>query len=277
MSNLSDIGFPVQNQDEWMELLDRVQPHTVEVKVRGGSYFSYSDASGAQLWVQVNAQRELIGMNPHFTGTSRRTVRLTRLVERDSSPLEGGFYGWANPRTDAPEAIAEEDQSEGDYPFFFIVPDIRAVESVVLPSTVEVQLAAFASDDMQLFDSTEAYDAAQEGEVKFAAESFIPSGLFTTNEDGDVDTSLPPQPYGLFAGTIAACEERQNALTGAAFWWLAVNTLGGMVDVVAAPDIVGTSPRVGGIVSGSFYLSGRVLNAPITAPKPRFTWAWQRK
>ncbi len=259
-----------------MALLEQVQPKAVEVPASNGSYFCFSDPSGAQLWMQVNAERELIGMNPHFDGPSRRLVRLTRKVERDSSPLDGGFYGWANPTRPTPQPSETPDEdapAEGDYPFAFDVPDFRVLGPMRFPHEIEVQLVAFASDDFAVFDDEDVFADSQEGEVKFASQSFIPTGLFTNNEEGEHDSSLPPQPFGLFAGVIAQCEKRQNGLTGEKFWWIAVDTLGGPVDVVVDADaVLNTTPRVGGVVSGSFFLSGRVMGAP----KPRFSWTWKR-
>lgn len=53
-----------------------------------------------------------------------------------------------------------------------------------------------------------------------------------------------------------------NPATGASFHWAKVRTLGGEVDVVADPEVLNGSLVVGGVVNGSFWLSGRLFKPP---------------
>lgn len=46
------------------------------------------------------------------------------------------------------------------------------------------------------------------------------------------------------------------------FCWAKVRTLGGEMDVVADPQILEGFLVKDGVVSGSFWLSGRILNSP---------------
>jgi hypothetical protein len=118
-----------------------------------------------------------------------------------------------------------------------------------VPAAARVQVAAFAHD-LQLHASEEAYLASQQTDMKFASESFIPSGLF-------VEENAGPVPLALINGRVLAAALRTNP-AGGAFWWMQVRTLGGEVDVVAEEAMVMEPPTVGGIRSGEFYLSGRV-------------------
>ncbi|RMG40631.1 MAG: hypothetical protein D6732_03155 [Methanobacteriota archaeon] len=57
-----------------------------------------SSECGAELWLQTDANNELVGMTPFFAGDARIRVRLVARVARpDDTPLEGAFYGWAAP------------------------------------------------------------------------------------------------------------------------------------------------------------------------------------
>jgi hypothetical protein len=47
-------------------------------------------------------------------------------------------------------------------------------------------------------------------------------------------------------------------VTGNRFWWALVDTLGGTYDVVIDPELLPDSPRAGNILSGWFWLSGRI-------------------
>lgn len=248
MSNLSDIGFPVRGEQDVNEMIMQVLGNVVEIRCHNGFYLRFSDSSGAELYLQGNFDQELIGFNPHFSGKSRRTISLTQAIERDSSELDGGFHAWANPSGDA-----------GEYPFVFNSPDFRAVHIHEFPKIVEIQLTAFASNDFKIFANEQDYYEDQEGETKFAARSFIPSGLFSTGEGETIDLSLV-HPIGVFTGEIKAFERRTNTNTNEDFYCFLVETLGGEVDVAADAKLILEEPQVGGIVSGQFWLSGKIYS-----------------
>ena len=252
MSNLSDIGFPTPDEQAINEMIMHVLEVAKPVKSARGFYLVYTDSSGAEIYLQGNFDQELIGFNPHYAGTSRRRVGLTRLIERDSSELDGGFHAWANPSE-------ENGEMAGEYPFVFDVPDFRVVEIAEFPQTVEIQLTAFASNDFKIFDSEEDYQAAQESDLPYASKMFVPVGLFAFDEaDGSIDLSVV-RPVGKLAGEIKEFELRTNELSGEKFYWFLLDTYGGDVDVVVDPKYVAEEPKTGGIVSGTFWLSGRVV------------------
>jgi hypothetical protein len=251
MSNLSDIGFPTPDEQAINEMIMHVLEVAKPLKSSHGFYLIYTDSSGAEIYLQGNFEQELIGFNPHFAGQSRRTVMLTKAIERDSSALDGGFHAWANP----PEGLGES----GDYPFVFDVPDFRTFENSEFPHLCEIQLTAFASNDFKVFAGEEDYQNSQGSELKYASKMFVPSGLFAFDEkDGSVDLSVV-RPVGMFAGEIREFELRTNGLSGEKFYWLLIETLGGDVDVVVDPKYVPDAPEVGGLVSGTFWLSGRII------------------
>jgi hypothetical protein len=252
MSNLSDIGFPTPDEQAVNEMILHVLEVAKPVQTRRGVYLVYTDSSGAQIYLQGNFNQELIGFNPHFAGTSRRQVGLTRAIERDSSELDGGFHAWANP--------GQGLSNEGDYPFVFDVPDFRTVEIAEFPRAAEIQLTAFASNDFKIFAGEADYQSAQESELRYASKMFVPVGLFAFDEsDASVDLSVV-RPVGKLAGEIKEFELKTNELSGEKFYWFLIETLGGDVDVVVDPKYVPAEPQTGGIVSGTFWLSGRVLN-----------------
>jgi len=249
MSNLSDIGFPVKNDEDVNVLITETINRVESIKCPQGFYLRFSDASGAEIFLQGNEKQELIGFNPHFDGKSRRTVRLTRLIERDSSELDGGFYAAANPK---------QDDEAGDYTFVFDVPDFRMTSDIELPANREIQLTAFASNDFKVFESEQDFLDAQIGEPKSAVKSFTASGLFEASENNDA----PPRPIGIFSGEIKEFELKTNELSNENFYSFLVETSGGEVDVVADVKLIGKEPRIGEIVSGQFWLSGRLYELP---------------
>lgn len=246
-SHFSTIGLPLQSQEEFITLANELAGESVRLDVPGGYYLCWSSESGAELWFQVDEDNDLIGMNPHFSGESRVRAGLTRRVTRSSgSPLDGAFQGWADPQGDDPE--------NGSYPFVFNAPDFQCDRELTLPSIVQAQVAAFVHE-LSMFRSEEEYMASQTGELKFAAESFIPSGLFQRGGES-ID---PPEAQAIFTGRILESEMRMNELTNQPFQWVLVETLGGVFDVIADPEFIEFSPSPGGILLGSFWLSGRLL------------------
>lgn len=249
MSNLSDIGFPVATEADVNDIITNVLGSVSEIPCADGFYLKFSDASGAELYLQGNFEQELIGFNPHFRGKSRRTVCLTAAIGRDSSPLDGSYHAWANP--------SEKDNPDsGEYPFVFDVPDFRVSENPQFPRSEEIQLTAFASNDFKIYAGEREFYDSQKEEVKLASKSFIPSGLFLPDESATpID---PPRPIGIFAGEIKQFDIKTNKLTGEKFYWFLVDTLGGETDVVADPKLVTIEPKIGGFVNGQFWLSGRL-------------------
>ncbi|HEX8286947.1 MAG TPA: hypothetical protein VF556_03070 [Pyrinomonadaceae bacterium] len=253
MSNLSDIGFPVQSEQDVNQVIENLLSVVERFDCPGGAYYIYRDKSGAEMYLQSNLQDELIGFNPHFAGKSRRTVRITRIIERDSSELDGGFYAWANPHKGLGES--------GDYPFVFDVPDFRANTNTELPRVCEIQLTAFASNDFRIYADEQEYKDNQESELKYAAKSFVPSGLFTFDEaDSSIDLSTV-RPICMLSGEVKEYELKINQLTNEKFYRFWIDTFGGEADVVADPKLITKEPQTGGIISGQFWLSGRLIES----------------
>jgi hypothetical protein len=242
MSNLSDIGFPTNSNEELNGYIEKWLENVSQIPSRMGTYLKFADESGAEIYLQMDFGGELTGLNPYFAGKSRRKVFLTEQIERDSSPLDGGFHAWAN----------AEKADDGDYPFVFDLPDIF-VYRINLPTAAEIQLNAFATNDLAVYESEQAFYDSQDKEPKLAANSFIPIGLFRQNED------IPPQAHGQFAGVIKEFELKKNQFTGANFYWFLVETLGGEIDVVSDPNYIKVEPRTGSIIHGSFWLTGKII------------------
>jgi hypothetical protein len=246
-SNFSTIGLALASVDDFNALANRIGPLAEPLAAPSGAYFRWSDPSGAEMWLQVNANDELIGMNPHYAGRSAVRVGLTaRLASAGPSELDGSFHGWAEPAGDAADT--------GCYPFVFDAPDYRLHDDLPLPAQQKVQIAAFAQE-IAAFETVAAYEASQTGDPKYASQSFVPSGLFAPAGD----PTMPPQARAIFTGHVLAAEKKINVLTGHAFYWALVETFGGTYDAVIDATLLSSVPAVGGVIAGSFWLSGRII------------------
>lgn len=246
MSHFASLGFA---DATGMPDLDRLVPAMLtgeRTVVDDGTYVRWSPGNAAELWLQLDPLGEIIGVNPHFAGEGRMKVGLVELVRRPTeSALDGAFHAWCEPER-------EQEPESGQYPFVFDAPDARVHVSLALPRIATVQLAAFAHE-LTAYESEAAFQAA---DTKYAAQSFVPAGLFT-----DGQQARGPTAHAFFAGRVLRVERLTNAFTTFEFMWALVETFGGVIDVVAEPSMVRGALRRGGIVQGTFWLSGRITSA----------------
>ena len=259
-SQFSAIGFDVKSGEDLAALASRVSDRAETIDAPDGQYLKWAPPSGEQLWLQVKRTGDALGMNPHFAGKSSVRIGLeTRVIRESHSPLDGTFLGWANP----PQGAA----TGGDYPLAFDCPDAAVHAALALPVVAVAQIAAFAQQ-ISVYESVASYDAAQAAQgMSFASKSFIPSGLISPSGD----PVEPPESHALLAGHVLEAEQRRNTVTGHPFWWALVETIGGTYDVVIDPSLLPALPRAGHIVSGWFWLSGRLQSS--AAP----TRGWLRR
>jgi hypothetical protein len=216
---------------------------------------------GIELWVQFSPEKELNGCNPHFAGRGQSPpdggfkVWIDRIISCDENPLDGRLVG----------TIASEDDG---IPIVFDLPDFRLHAALLtLPTLASVQIAAFPWE-FSAFPTEDAFRAdlvSKVGGPGMAAESFIPSGTFKLGGEGAIE---PPVAQAVLSGRILTAERRTNSLTGLPFYALTVRTLGGVIDMAVDPSLVASEPVVGGVVYGSFWLSGRLIGPPPPPPIP---------
>ena len=242
-SHYSSLGFRFRSVEELEEFATRATDDADVIETPYGTYYRWRSASGAEIWFQADNDNQGVGAHPHFGGSSVMPIRATAVVRRpDDTVLDGAFHVWANPGTEA---------DSGDYPFVFDCANFCEYADVPLPATGRVQVAAFAHA-LSFFDSEAAFMASQQRKPGFASRSFIPSGLF--GEKGDL-----PRSEAIFTGHVLAAEKKRNEAFGLDFLQASVETLGGVLDVVADPALLGVTPQAGGILHGTFWLSGHVL------------------
>ncbi len=251
VSHFSMVGFPVDitsAQTAGADFEHYVQLCNPEPLSKEGLLCVVKDHSGAELWVSLldkgEGPVELNTANPAFSGRGKTKI----VVTADASPPEWKPY----------EVRIQAQFASGEAPLILDLADPREASRFIAGAKLEVDVTAFA-DEIALHDSEQVYYASQKDvKVKFASNHFIPSGMFSTGSD----QSGQPQystAHALFAGKILEAELRNNATGGGKFWWVLVQTFDGATfNVVADPIAVKTAPRIGGILSGSFWLSARL-------------------
>lgn len=221
------------------------------LKAPHGHYIFWSPGAGIELWVPLNEKWEIVGCSPHFSGSSRIRMRITDLTQDAEIPLEGSL-----------QAIVESEGYDDLYHPVIDLPDFDLVRDRwrSLPFTATVQLAAFAYY-LNCFKRDADFYASQEQEsLQFAAESFLPIGLFSKLLNPSEAKPMSTKATAILAGHVQLIESRVNPATGRSFYYLSVQMRSTAIDMVADPTIVTGELVTGGVIQGTFWLSGRVIS-----------------
>ncbi|MBX9787722.1 MAG: hypothetical protein K2Y37_02310 [Pirellulales bacterium] len=247
------IGFPLETHEGFEKFMELAANSGTPIETVSGFYIHWAPGEGVEAWVQANPQRQLIGCNPHFSGQGRLRVGVGRKVLDPHAPLDGAIYGWAEPKP-----LSEAGQSPGMYPLQVNLPDFSVTAAALpMPSVVTMQIAAFAHQ-LLTFASDDEFAQPSNPLSKLATEAFIPSGLFRP----DGQPVNPPRSEAMLTGHVLAASLLKNPVTQIEFYHLHIQSLSGTFDVVVAPKLVtGTAPVVGGVVAGTFWLSGRIVES----------------
>jgi hypothetical protein len=240
------VGFTLE-RTELESLLHRALDGGTVIEAPHGDYRVWTPGAGAELWVNLyrtgDSRRELAGANPHFRSEARMNAVVEALEPNAEFALEGEIYAWASP----------EGAEHGLYPFSASIPDFdSALAARDVPFNAVLALCGFAHE-LKWWPDEAAYRASLEREpAGFAATSFVPVGLFGHNTGR-------ARSQGVVTGTIVASETRINPATERAFRRLRIETDGGEIDVLGAPEIIHGDPPIGGVARASCWLTARIV------------------
>lgn len=253
MSHLSCIGFHSESDEALRQLAMQAFEQAQPIPVGSDFYMYYRDDSGAELWLQFDKQKNLIGLNPHFDVVDSWEVCLTALVEDAQSRMDGSFFGVAFPSVPG-------DVDSGLFPLFFDTPDFAQVQNLSFPADQEVWICAFARS----------IDIIKSEDVQDLTSNFYPSGLYLS--DGEVSPN--PQAFAEITAAIISTNLVTNHLTNQPFYVLQVDIHSRILNVVADPTLVNDlNPEPGDWIKGEFWLSGRLKNSLISPQKE----SWWKK
>ncbi|MFE6612919.1 hypothetical protein [Amycolatopsis sp. NPDC057786] len=255
-SHFEAIGIGVGNQDEFGEMVvSLIGAGTARQIDRKISEHVWTDPSGARLVAQVR-KGEIDFLLPCLAGTAPAVpVRDVRLVDDETAMLDllDGVAG----EMICPVAVELEDRA------------VLADSGGRLESGSLV-LAALA-EDITVHADADAYAASQDEDgLQFAADHFIPSGTFALEEPAPGWT---PSAHALFAGEVVDVESPVNTFTGKAFHRIRVRTIAAIeLDVAISATELAQPPARGNIVTGTFFLTGRLGLQPSDAAEKRRRW-----
>jgi hypothetical protein len=241
------VGFTLE-RTELESLLQRALHGGTLIEAPHGDYRVWTPGAGAELWVNLyrlsDSRHELAGANPHFRSDARMNAVVEALEPNAEFALEGEIYAWASP----------EDREHGLYPFSASIPDFdAALGKRDAPFNAVLALCGFAHE-LAWWPDEAAYRASLESRpTGFAATSFVPVGLFGHNTGR-------ARSQCVVTGTIRATETRINPATERAFRRLRIETDGGEIDILGAPEIVHGEPPVGGVARATCWLTARIVD-----------------
>jgi len=238
------VGLEVPDAQAYVDFAAWVLANAPSTRDRaaGRAETVWTDDSGARFAVEVSDEPAIVGSRPSYAGRTRLPFRAGRWVRAD---------------TVVGEVLAGESSL---YPLAVEIENPVAARQLSLADVVAVELTAFA-EVLTVHADEDAFRSAQTAQPRFVPRSLVPSGLVSA--DGE---PREPRAEILMNGRVGAAVPRRNKHTGRTFWHAAVRTLGGDIDVVAAPEQAPAGLALGNIVSGSFWVVGRLV--PVPSPSP---------
>lgn len=265
VSNLSTIGFDFHDEGAFRAMMSRLADEAdARITTPDGEYAIWRSRTGAEIWFHLatdlgaEGERTIVGLTPFFEGKSDIAVEIEQaLVRPDDNALEGALTGW----------VAPDDMGTGAYPVMFDAVDFAVHKARELPDVWRARVACFARE-LKAYADADAFDAASQGaEAGFAAQSFIPIGLFEAADaidESELGSATPeaaetPRSTAVLTGRVVEHQRLVNEETGLAFHWLLVESLAATYDILADPEVVEGDITVGGTIEASCLLFGRIL------------------
>lgn len=251
--NMSCIGITARDPEEFGHVMSRLLERSESAGTWGAHEMRvWSDASGASVSFFLSKDGVKCA-TPGFRAKSRLRARATRF-SRDSD------CRFCDPLlVDIVDA-----KGERVYPLATQLDDILLTrERVSEGAMLELGLCVFAHS-IEVWADAAAYTAAHAGqEQRFAAESLIPSGLFSPE-----GTERPPAAEAIITGRVLEAELRENLATGETFQHAIIQTYGGSYDLLASPRDLAAPLEPGNTIQGECWLVGRVTSGLADTPRP---------
>lgn len=244
----SDIGFKLPEENSFPALVNTIMEKGKVLESPRGKYLHLQDNSGASLFAQVTVKNQIIGVLPFFEGQTSIQVAITKKAIRSETELEGALHAWA-----APEDPGNPES--GLFPFVFEVPDYYT-HDFNFPLYTRINLTCFATAAPEITQSEQSYNQNPGNHaLGLGTRSFIPTGLFEADElDG-------PSSKALITGLILKAELKKNQSGKGEFFHLQIETQGGEIDMVISRELLKEIPQKGNVISGKFWLCGKILNS----------------
>jgi hypothetical protein len=258
MSYLFDsVGFPHHSDEEFARLFMMIKHEGEIITTTRGIYYRWAtpidEDFEIELWLKEAFEDESGSVHAHFIGATEGNVELRAAIPRGERRYDDGSF-----RLDHYRRI-QGGKFVMHTPIVFSCPNFDCAEGFELPHKCRVQFCAIAAD-LQCYRDEATYrasvpTAAPEGEQ---LETIFPSDYI---RNGEICLE-PVSPATYLTGRIEETEIMTNPVTGCDFVWAVVDVGDfGLIDMVSSVEAMSGFMHEGGIVRGTFWLSGRLSDA----------------
>ena len=249
-SHFACIGFPVQDMDAYWKLARRAAEEGERAAAADGSALArWAPGAGVEIWAHLNPAGEVLGAVPFYSTGLANRISVIGTGDDPDEEMEGWIDGWLEP-------VEEDEPFSGAFPLRADLVNYALTRTRLasFPTPQRIELVALAHE-AELFDNEAAYARAP-GDVYR-----IPLGSFTSaaHFGADEDTDAVQESAALFSGRIVSAQAQVNPVTGARFWWIQVMPQGATLHVFADQETLGREPAEGCILSGGFWMLGKLL------------------
>lgn len=238
-SHFKDMGFDINSDNELLQLIQTFYEHGITIDTPVGMYRLLTIDEAIEIWLVMDD--DLIDdYEIHYRTDTQTRIRFDNWTSLNDTQAMGLAFIWNCANDDI-----------GDFPTNVCIPDAgRLID--ISSGFFEAQIAAFAQE-ITLYKDATAYKAS---ENNLAPEAFIPMGTFSIQENDD---NFIQSATAIMSAVIDSYEKKINSYSGKCYYLLNTHCMGFKLDVLLSEEDVSEAITVGGIISGTFYLSGHIF------------------
>lgn len=252
MTFKTDVGFPDAGVLDNFNTYKLMCENGEIVEANGTKYLKWSAGERVEVWTRVEGDTPAPLFYTYYSGEARMRVALIEKTPRAEPTLSDGAFLCRSDGCAGESWIAGRLVS-----FVFDTPDFHRYDGVSLPRVCDVQLAGFAFD-VKGYENEDEFDedyTTDEDGYCWDYKYFVPSSMLNPRGEGG---ELQIASVNV-SGYIRATDIVTNPATGLDFCWMRLETIGGEMDLVCAPEKLEGYIVEGGIATSHCYLYGRIL------------------
>ncbi|HEX8069741.1 MAG TPA: hypothetical protein VF546_07315 [Pyrinomonadaceae bacterium] len=249
---LASVGFPYNGLREFARLCTDTRQEGEIITTSAATYYRRAvvvpdtDDYEIELWFEEAHEGEQSALNVHLVGATEGKVGLQAALRQPEGQHYYGAY-----RCDGAQWIKVGGEVSR-LPFVFDCPNFDCGENYTLPHMARVSFCGLG-----------AHLTCYEDEADFLARGKGPPPAFMFASDfvrNGEPTLQPMSPILHLTGWVDETRIMTNPVTDCEFVWATVDVGDiGTFDLVATPDGLHGFLREGGVVSGTVWLSGRLM------------------
>ncbi len=251
-SHFSCVGFPVPDMTAYWALARKAATSGERLPAPDGTALvRWTVGAGPELWAQIDRSGEVIGVTPYFSTGITYRIAVTASGEAPEEPMDGWIDGWMEPTED-------DEPFSGAFPLRADLIDFPLVRSHLgaLPSIHHIELVALAHE-VDLYPNESAYTSTPGETYQLPVQAFVSAPHFSVDDPSGVEEST-----ALITGHVRESRLVTNTATGLPFWWIQLTTKEIPLHLFADHEMLQDEPHPGEVLSGSFWLIGRLPHDP---------------